>query len=153
MIHCIGDNHVYIFSGVDILGGNDVLPFFKTYTLGSHTAYNVIKRRSLIEQIITKEVGPNDMIMFCFGEIDCRAHLLKQAALQKKSLTSIVSECVDRYFGIFHIAKQYGVPLLAWNVPPSSREDVKSEEYNTYGSCKERNRATQLFNNSLQKHC
>jgi FkbM family methyltransferase len=164
MIHCIGDSHVYIFTGTDVIGGNvfpgtsviggdDALPFFKTYLLGSHTAYNVIKRRSLIEQIIVKVVRPDDMIMFCFGEIDCRAHLLKQAELQKIPLASIVSECVDRYFEIFRIAKQYGVPLLAWNVPPSSREDIVCEEYSTYGSCRERNMATELFNNSLQKHC
>lgn len=153
MIHCIGDSHVYVFSGVDTIGGNDVLPFFKTYRLGPHTAYNVINRRSFIEQIIRTEVKSDDRIMFCFGEIDCRVHLLKQAKLQNKSLTSIVSACVDRYFEIFRIAGQYGIPLLAWNVPASSREDIKFDEYSTYGSCKERNKATQLFNKFLKKRC
>lgn len=153
MIHCIGDSHVYVFSGTDVIGGNDSLPFFKTYRLGPHTAYNVIKRREIIEQIIRNEVKRDDIIMFCFGEIDCRTHLLKQAHLQKKSIVSVVNECLDRYFEIFRVAQQYGVPLMAWNVPASSCEEIKQGEYSTYGICQERNHVSQVFNQLLKKRC
>ena len=153
MIHCIGDSHVYLFSGVDMIAGNDVLPYFKTYRLGPHTAYNAILRRNLIERIIMNEVRQGDLIMFCFGEIDCRAHLIKQSELQKKPLKDVVTDCVDRYFKIFEIAKQYGFSLIAWNVPPSSLEDIEYGEYSTYGSCKQRNETTQLFNELLKKRC
>ncbi|HTY25047.1 MAG TPA: glycosyltransferase family 10 [Desulfomonilaceae bacterium] len=153
MIHCIGDSHVYVFSGTDAIGGADVLPFFKTYRLGPHTAYNVIKRRSIIEQIIVTSVKPGDRIMFVFGEIDCRAHLLKQSELQKKAVDVVVNDCVDRYFEIFKIAGQYGIPLLAWNAPASSREDVQCDAYSTYGSCKQRNEVTELFNRHLKRRC
>jgi tetratricopeptide (TPR) repeat protein/cellulose synthase/poly-beta-1,6-N-acetylglucosamine synthase-like glycosyltransferase/serine acetyltransferase len=153
MIHCIGDSHVYVFSGTDVVGGADVLPYFKTYRLGPHTAYNAINRRTLIEQIITTSVGPGDMIMFVFGEIDCRAHLLKEAELQKRALKDVVMECVDRYFELFKMAGQYGIPLLAWNSPASSREDIDCGEYSTYGSCKQRNEVTELFNRHLKHRC
>jgi tetratricopeptide (TPR) repeat protein/GT2 family glycosyltransferase/acetyltransferase-like isoleucine patch superfamily enzyme len=93
------------------------------------------------------------MIMFVFGEIDCRAHLLKQSELQKKSVDAVVLECVDRYFEIFKIAGQYGIPLLAWNAPASSREDVQCDAYSTHGSCKQRNEVTELFNRRLKSRC
>jgi GT2 family glycosyltransferase/cytochrome c-type biogenesis protein CcmH/NrfG len=136
-----------------MIAGNDILPYFKTYRLGPHTAYNAILRRNIIEQIIINEVRQGDLIMFCFGEIDCRAHLIKQSELQNKPLKAVVTECVDRYFKIFEVAKQYGFPLMAWNVPPSSLEDIEYGEYSTYGSCKQRNEVTQLFNELLKRRC
>jgi hypothetical protein len=152
MVHCIGDSHVFVFTGVDS-GGRDNLPFFRTHRLGPFTAYNVIKRVDLIHDTIKAHVKTGDIIMFCFGEIDCRVHLLKQSEIQQLPLDQVVDNCVQRYFNIFEITKQHGFQLMAWNVPPSSREHVENGEFTTYGSCKERNEVSRLFNSRLQLRC
>ena len=139
MIHVIGDSHVMVFSGKehipDEVDDRGFLPFFRTYRLGPHTAYHAEKLRSLIESLVTQNAGTDDSVMLCFGEIDCRAHLVKQSEIQGKSLEDVVAECVGRYAQLFDIRERCGVRLLVWNVPASSREDVESGEYSTYGTC------------------
>ncbi len=153
MIHCIGDSPVYVFTGVDTIGGNDILLDFKTYRLGPHTAYNAITKWDIIESFLKNSVKPSDSVMFCFGEIDCRVHLQKQSELQKRPLEDVVSECVQRYFAVFEKAKHYGHQLLAWNVPASSLNNVGYGEYSTYGNCKQRNEVISLFNKHLKRLC
>ena len=153
MIHCIGDSHVSVFSGQDAVGKEDILPHFKTYRIGPHTAFNIIERKGFVESIIRKNVEPEDLVMFCFGEIDCRIHLVRQSHVQRRPLEDVVSECVQRYFEIFEFAKAYNVRLLAWNVPPPSLDNVDCGEFISYGTFEQRSAATVLFNAILQKLC
>ena len=157
MIHVVGDSHVMVFSGKehipDEIDYRGFLPFFRTYRLGPYTAYNSAKLRNLIESIIVQKVGPDDSVMLCFGEIDCRVHLIKQSETQGRPLEDVVAECVNRYSQLFDIKEKYGTRLLVWNVPASSVEDVDSGEYSTYGTCRQRNEATRLFNQLLEGEC
>ena len=157
MIHVVGDSHVMVFSGKehipDEVDDRGFLPFFRTYRLGPYTAYNAVKLRSPIESIIRDNVGPDDSVMLCFGEIDCRAHLIKQSEIQGRSLEDVVAECVGRYAQLFDLKEKYGLGLLVWNVPASSREDIEHGEYSTYGTCAQRNEATRLFNKILGEEC
>ena len=157
MIHVIGDSHVMVFSGKehipDEVDDRGFLPFFRTYRLGPYTAYNAAKLRNPIESIIRDNVGPDDSVMLCFGEIDCRAHLVKQSEIQGRSLEDVVAECVGRYAQLFDLKEKCGIRLLVWNVPASSREDVESGEYSTYGSCVQRNETTRLFDRMLEEEC
>ncbi len=153
-IHCIGDSHVSVFSGLNEVGQNyDALPFFKTYWLGPHTAYHAMDMRDTIDALVTENVKPGDRILLCFGEIDCRVHLLKQSELRKEPLEDIVRECVARYFKVFLALKGQGYDLIAWNVPPPSVEDIEYYEYSTYGSYPDRLKVTRMFNNMLEEHC
>jgi FkbM family methyltransferase len=157
MIHVTGDSHVMVFSGKEHIPAEvddrGFLPFFRTYRLGPYTAYQVEKRRPLIESMVKQNVGPDDSVMLCFGEIDCRAHLVKQSEHQGRPLEDIVAECVSRYARIFDIKEKYGIRLLVWNVPASSREDIEQGEYSTYGTCVQRNEAASLFNKILSEEC
>ncbi len=157
MIHCIGDSHVLVFSGNHAVPDSptykDLLPFFRTSWLGSYTAYNIINKKDIIEKVIQSRVEPDDYVMFCFGEIDCRAHLIRQSEIQIRPLHDIVHECVSRYAKIFEIPKKYGLQVLIWNVPPSSLIDIDEGEYSTYGDCRQRNEVTALFNETLRKYC
>ncbi len=157
MIHVIGDSHVMVFSGKehipDEVDDRGFLPLFRTYRLGPYTAYQAAKLRNPIESIIKEKVGPDDAVMLCFGEIDCRAHLVKQSEIQGRSLEDVVAECVGRYAQLFDIKEKCGIKLLVWNVPASSREDVENGEYSTYGTCAQRNEAARLFNRILDEEC
>ncbi len=154
MIHCIGDSHVLVFTGVDEVKENcDALPFFRTHWLGPQTAYNVMKKAALIEGIVKEQVDKGDSILFCFGEIDCRTHLVRQAELQGRPLAEVVKDCVENYVRIFERVGRYGHRLIAWNVPPSSFGNWSYGDYPTYGSCAQRNEATAIFNSLLRKYC
>lgn|GEM_PF-713777 len=154
MIHCIGDSHVSVFTGVDEVKDNcGTLPFFRTYWLGPQTAYNVMKKASVIEGIVKEQADKGDSVLLCFGEIDCRTHLVRQAELQGRPLPEVVKDCVESYVRIFERVGRYGHRLIAWNVPPSSFGNWSYGAYPTYGSCAQRNEATKIFNGLLRKYC
>ncbi len=155
MIHCIGDSHVAVFSGMDLVDGKycDTLPFFRTHYLGPHTAYNLMKRRDAIGRIIREHVKPGDAVMLCFGEIDCRAHLLRQSQVRGRQLEEVVDECADRYMEVVDFIKGLGFTVLLWNVVPARAEEIDYGEYSSYGSCAERNHVTALFNKRLEYLC
>lgn len=159
MIYCIGDSHASIFSGNDEIQpiypelSNDTIAFFKSYRIGPATAYNIISKKNIINEIISKNnLTKNDYIMFCFGEVDCRAHLLKQSNIQKKSVDEIVKECVNRYFDTIFDYHNLGYNVLVWG-PIGSWNDERKYTGVSYGSCYERNMITKLFNDYLMKKC
>ena len=157
MIHCIGDSHSSIFSGNEEIQpvwpqrSNDGLPFFRTYRIGPATAYQIKTKVATIDNIINdNQIKGDDKILFCFGEVDCRAHLKKQMDAQQKSMVDIVKECVDRYFEtvLSYIDKNIMVwgPIASWE--PSRRYNGPS-----FGTCEERNKITGEFNKQLKELC
>lgn len=89
--------------------------------------------------------------MFCFGEIDCRAHIIKQAKFQNRTVDDIAKEWVDRYFSVIKKIKEAGFKVLVLNMMPSALDTVKIDpDVPRYGTCIERNNATRLFNNYLK---
>lgn len=175
MIYCIGDSHIGLFSGVDAKQPiwpqetKDILPYFKTYKVGPALAYNLCQentktmgREKLFE--ILQQIPHGSKVMFCFGEIDCRLHLLKQHNKQKRllqllfrkerqSLESIVQKCVDRYFSVLKEVENLGFQILVWNAVASTTHNISDKEWPTYGSCEKRNQVTKLFNDYSKHFC
>ncbi|MFA5300778.1 MAG: hypothetical protein WC389_21520 [Lutibacter sp.] len=165
-IFCIGDSHVSLFAGVNEVQpvwpkqAKNLLPFFQVFPLGPVLAYNLVspntktKGREKLFKVLQKEVPKGSLVLLSFGEIDCRAHLLKQGRLQKRTIELIVSECVDRYFSVILEVRKIGFKPLIWNTIPSSRlSNINSKDYPTFGSCKERNIVTSMFNKKLENKC
>lgn len=91
-----------------------------------------------------------------FGEIDCRAHLGKQADLQKRNVEDIVKECVERYFKVILEIKNMDFNVGVWAVVPSTNVPCNygpDHPFPSYGTCQQRNTITRLFNNYLKKLC
>jgi len=160
MIHCIGDSHSAVFSGVDEMTptwperSNDTIKHFRSYRIGPATAYNLEQKIPVIHDVITSNVNQkNDHILFCFGEVDIRAHLIKQSELQGKDVSELVNECVDRYFRVILYYKELGYSVMAWG-PIASWHDSKPYTGGpSFGTCLERNRVTKLFNERLEMRC
>lgn len=163
MIHCIGDSHVSVFSGQDEMPpiwntnfrSRDITPYFKTYRIGPATAYQSYSKIPIIENIIIQSPinKETDSILFCFGEVDIRAHLILQSYTQDKTIETLVKECVDRYIQTILYFKNNGFNVLVWG-PIASCSDIKP--YTTgpcYGTELERNDTTRLFNNYLEELC
>ena len=169
MIYCLGDSHVSFFSGVDKIQpvwpacSEDVLPWLRTFHLGPVLAYNLIREESTTRgrekawDVLHNSVPSGSRVMLCFGEIDCRAHMLLQLERQKKTLAEIVAVCIERYAQFAKEVSDAGFEVMLYNAIPSKRgrpdKRRHRDEYVTIGSCRLRNQATQLFNLYLQRAC
>lgn len=166
IIYCIGDSHVAMFTGQDKIGDGwpcilDSLPNFRTYRIGSYLAYNTCienhqSRKSLIH--VLNSIPRESYVLLSFGEIDCRAHLIKQKEIQKRPIEELVDECVNRYFKTINWVVSQGFKVIVYAVPATCNIDIfekNNEEIPLvhYGSFKERNYATKLFNDTLKKLC
>lgn len=156
-IHCIGDSHSAVFSGEErmqeVLASNNTLPQFKSYRIGPATAYNLSSKIGILDSVILP-LPKGSRVMFCFGEVDCRAHIIHQADIQIRSLDAIIKECVNRYFSIFKHYQSLGYQMLAWNVIPSSTNtDLNFDQYPAYGNCQDRNSVARVFNDYLRELC
>ena len=165
LIYCVGDSHTSFFSGTNNIQpewpalSTNYYPFFKTARLGPILAYNLCKegahnrgREKLF--VFLKERTPKDHILLSFGEIDCRAHLVKECYKQQRTLESVVSECVNRYFSVIKEIQTLGFELMIYNAIPSTTSskipDIKDPIFGTWS---ERTNATKLFNEYLCDLC
>ena len=161
MIYCIGNSQAVIFSGnpqadyqtwphrrANLLSGLCV------FHLGPALAYNLCVEghwsRTALFKVLATEVPPGANVLLVFGEIDCRAHLLKQAAIQKRSRASVTAECVLRYGHVLAEVRDAGYRVHAWGVIPSARNGVHKD---VTTSCQDRNGVTRMFNRLLSAHC
>lgn len=182
MVYIIGDSHVSIFSGVDTMenGNMHMQPEFGTcYTLsqgqlqpiinpfqknlidflaikvGSYTAYNSFNKIPRIEQAILEyNIGVNDYVFICFGQIDVQNHLIPNALKNNHSILDTITICVDRYIQTLnHLKEKYPeIKIGAYGAPATSvgcgnRPKITKEESIEY------NRITLLFNGYLKIKC
>lgn len=158
MIHCIGDSHSAVFSGEETMQpcwpypAANKLPYFKTYRIGPATAYNLHTKQYIIQPLVeTLNLDNDDKLLFCFGEVDNRAHLIKQSRLQNKNIDEIVEECVYRYLNSIKYYKKYTDNILFWGPIASWSDEKPYTTGPTYGTNVERNLVTEKFNILLKQ--
>ena len=162
-IKVIGDSHSVIF------GGNTMNDFEKPSNfpqvdvthLGAALAYNLMDNNSQLGkwgQAICngfnkeKLKGYNfNYVILCFGEIDIRTQVIKQAIIQNKNLDEIVSIIVEKLVNFsIYFYKLFNVPVVLWEPIASSLTKNQDPEYPFIGSMEERNFSTQLFSKFLR---
>jgi hypothetical protein len=169
VIHCIGDSHVSFFSGQDVIQpgwpacSQDLLPYFVTHHIGPALAYNLprvgtqTRGRECLFEVLEQAVPPQGKVLLCFGEIDCRAHILKQAARRNAPVAQVVDECLDSYFQVVREVQARGFEVLVYNAVPSRlrspRSTKRDDDYVVVGSWQERNAAVRLFNAGAKQRC
>jgi hypothetical protein len=160
MIHFIGDSHSSIFSGnYDMQPiwperANDTLPNFRSYRIGPATSYKLNEKEPIITDILNKQVNKDtDYVFFCFGEIDCRAHLIKQSQIQSRPIEDVVKECVNVYFETILNYHNIGYKVGIWGPIASWSEKKPYVTGPSFGTTKERNLVTKLFNQELKELC
>lgn len=164
-VHVIGDSHVSLFVGKELISSGlpcteDCLPPFRTYRIGSHLAYslgdpghNAVKR--MLEIIC--DIPKTDAIMLCFGEVDCRVHLVKQSEKQGRPIEDLAREVADRYANFAESVMRDGRQVFVYAPPPTCnyhnpKADVTAENpYPHIGTTQERNRATLAMTERLKE--
>ncbi len=127
---------------------------FRCYRLGPVLAYSLQRegstsrgRERLFEVISTLPHGAS--VLLCFGEIDCRAQLSKQAAKQNRPIEEIVDECVAAYLSVGREIALLGFDVAYWQVPPPTLMVGDQWEFPAVGTYEERLEITCRFNSSL----
>lgn len=161
---CIGDSHASFFSGTDKIQpifpekSEDLIDGMESVRLGAVLAYSLSKtgtREKGREKMLQKlsVLSPDQhSILLCFGEIDCRTHLLRQAELKGLKLSKVIDICLDNYFSMVIEIKNKGFQLFVWNAIPTTYSN-NSPEYPNFGTHKERNECTALFNRMAENRC
>eukprot|EP00930_Biecheleria_cincta_P036176 TRINITY_DN24822_c0_g1_i1.p1 TRINITY_DN24822_c0_g1~~TRINITY_DN24822_c0_g1_i1.p1 ORF type:complete len:539 (-),score=60.06 TRINITY_DN24822_c0_g1_i1:342-1958(-) len=148
--HTIGDSHA----------GNGWPPDIIQHYVGSKLCYNVNHVSVQTLQTFEPPVCQGDALCFCFGEIDCRAHVHKHCSADR-TYKQVIDEIVFRYFRYLTET----IPLLppdlkifVYNVVPPIREvlmyhrdGLLALQYG--GSDEERLAYVQYFNTRLKMEC
>jgi hypothetical protein len=101
-------------------------------------------------------ITPEDHLVFCFGEIDCRCQLWK---FRDKNLLVIIHDLVDSYLeGIYQLVNELpNLPASIWIncVPPASRiaNSFQHPEFPYLGTDSEREGYTKMVNEVLKEKC
>jgi hypothetical protein len=169
VIHCIGDSHVSFFGGQDVIQpgwpvrSEDLLGCFVTHHLGGALAYNLtrtgtqMRGREKLFEVLEQAVPSGRTVLLSFGEIDCRAHVLKQAAQRKVATAAVVAECLEHYFQAVREVMARGFPVIVYNAVPSAiaraRKSGRADDYVAVGDWRERNQAIREFNAGAKQRC
>ncbi|MDR4306248.1 hypothetical protein IHQ68_06410 [Chelatococcus sambhunathii] len=146
----IGDSHSRFWLGHDSVR-NDVGCFagVDVWHLGALTAYNSSKILDIDDVRSLQDMqNPYSAIILSFGEIDCRAHALKQAHLQCRSIDVIAKDIADRLFETaIHLYDLARTPIVLWAPPPTAPKTTRvvNPRFPSIGSMYERNYATSVF--------
>ena len=128
-IIAFGDSHVGVFDGI---------PGFEKVWVGAATAYNLIKldsstkgREKIFERLQSATPG-SSVVLLCFGEVDCRSHILKHCIKSGRSIDEVCAHVVSRYFEFVGQISSRGFAVILCG-PYGSGSD-----HNDQGSTQER---------------
>jgi hypothetical protein len=167
----LGDSHVNYFSGNEMLSfipiGNFVdtcdqvngLPLTCLH-LGACLAFNSNRYgsssgfREKLDWLLNSFILPDAPMIISMGEIDIRAHVVKQAGLQGKSNNEIVDSILKNYLEFLTMLQQQGHRITCWGPIASQKDSCPlTPDHPRVGSEKERNQITAYFNRSLEEIC
>ncbi|MEI8205973.1 MAG: hypothetical protein WCG03_03765 [Kiritimatiellales bacterium] len=170
----IGDSHTYFFSGQEVIrprkiayhhgvinSSENLIPEFSPIHIGPVLAYNADKYgtktrgREKIDYLIKKRmIERGAQVLFCYGEIDIRNHVIRQADRQGIAMESVVDKVLANYLSFLVSMREEGLRVACWGPTPSFPNAEKpSSEFPVYGNEIARNKATLYFNEQLKNLC
>jgi hypothetical protein len=150
LVHVIGDSHAKVFRRRRL---------FIVHHMGAATAHNLQKadsttgsNRKLFDAV--SRMGPGDVALLVFGEIDCRIHIYYQFKknAERASIEELIDETVASYGLIMDRLAGLGVRFAVYGVPPATR--VRNEyRYPFYAPPDVHTRISGIFNERLKAFC
>ena len=134
MIHTIGDSHSQSGWGTDV----------NQHWLKDKLCYSV--GRDGID-ISTYGINEGDIVIFCFGEIDCRCHVHKHQN---------IDFIIKKYFEAINNLSLKNIKICIYNVPPPCKKNDDTYDDPNYpflGTNEERKGYYLYFNKKLKETC
>ena len=145
MIYVFGDSHAK-FNFINC-------PFpIKILEENSITMYRVGRDKEIIH-FNKQYLGKDNIFVFCFGEIDCRAHITKQVQLGREK-EEIIKSLVDSYLNTLRLLITEYDKIIICEVPPATRESdyhILHNNFPFYDTDKERVENTLRMNSYLKE--
>jgi len=150
MFYTLGDSHsIHTFHCVHNLVSHHIGPILMN---------SVSKQRSVsgfIDTFVTKGITPSDIIILCFGEIDCRCHIHPAIESGEKE-DDVINDLADNYINILRQLNPYIVWVLSITPPchdPGQQVYPEGTPFLWKGTDEERSRYTKKMNERLKKNC
>jgi hypothetical protein len=157
----IGDSHAAFWRGRNaVFVKEDVFAGVDVEHLGPATAHNLFSEQEqskyvkLLCQRMERRTSPYGAAVLCFGEIDCRAHLVRIALKNNTSLSEAVNVTVERYMMFVDwFVDYFGIPVVIWGPGPTTPPAKFSfnPNYPAIGTTVERNYAAFCFNQACMR--
>jgi hypothetical protein len=150
ILHTFGDSHSYIGWNFSI----DSLEI-KHKKSGPYTMARFGMEKLNLLDIKNEGVNENDIVCFCFGEIDCRTHLGKPQNF--KIYKDIIDKIVSQYFEAIqiNISRYNNITTLVFNIVPAfnvTSEFIQNTQWPHIGSNEERKIITLYANSKLREY-
>jgi len=146
-VHTFGDSHSN--------AGWNRLPDVRRHNLGPVLCYSIGLKDELLD-LHNYGVTDGDVVIFCFGEIDCRCHVQKHIS-EDRSHEKVIDELVDNYLRAIQrkTTSFPGVTVCVYNVPPAVRKEMtwQHPQYPYLGTDEERRTYVEYFNACLRQRC
>ncbi|MCE2968201.1 MAG: hypothetical protein ACK5WB_08240 [Phycisphaerales bacterium] len=161
-LHVIGDSHAGLFTGLGQMPpvwpamGRCALPGVHAVRLGPFLAYSLTRKGHPAQAAMhaaLRATRPGEVVMMCFGEIDCRCHVVAQAARSGRTIARVAQELAQSYVracAAIVRARGQSLRLAFWGAVPAA-EVVENPETPTVGTYRQRASATRAFNASLRR--
>ncbi len=173
-IFVVGDSHCIFWSGlegianqmniknefgvINVVKGPDER--FLALHMGPVLAYNINKNGTSVKFlekwkycVEKKIIVSGDVIVFSFGEIDIRTHVLKHI---NKNVTymDVVDDIINQYMQFLIQSKKEGIKSWVWAPIASQKDDwCMNPIFPRVGNEVERNKATLYFSKKLKSEC
>ena len=126
-------------------------------------APNIIEPIETIYNGLQSDIDINDIIIYQFGEVDCRCHIGKQLLLNR-DLNDIIEDLISKYIDSINInLKQFSnssIKIIICSIPPTMDKEFYEKlhgpithEFPFVGDNIQRSIYTKLMNNTLKKYC
>lgn len=152
-LHTFGDSHAGHMPGVNwqtiAIDGLAI----KTHWIGPYCCATFGYRKLNLLNIKDFGVQEGDMVLFSFGEVDCRAHIHKH----RENYKEIINRIVNDYFEAIdaNVAQYNNLKTMVFNVVPVARKSIINDnpEFPTAGTDDERREYVEFMNFLLKEAC
>jgi hypothetical protein len=145
-IHTFGDSHSY--------AGWDQIPNINIHHLGPKLCFSIGRDGISIKDGFN--VTDGDMVVFCFGEIDCRCHIYKYIT-EDNDYKHIIDSIVESYFVEIKkaVSSYSNLKTAVYNVVPPIQKynTLEAPEYPYLGTDEERKAYVLYFNEKIKQQC
>jgi hypothetical protein len=111
-------------------------------------------RNGILRRVTREGILPDDLIVFCFGEIDVRCHIHK---FKDQGIQNIVDDLVTHYFLAVQEAMNHfpETKVGIYFVPPATKKEniVDNPDFPWLGEDSERLNYTRTLNKTLGERC
>ena len=155
MIHIFGDSHAN--SNFYNIKYNNLFNHFTN----SITLYRVGRDKLNFINFKNFNIKSNDIVIYQFGEVDCRCHIGKQVSLHR-NLNDIINKLVNNYIEsiIINLQNYNNIKIIICSIPPPMNRNYYENKYGPVtngfpfiGTNEERIIYTKLLNQKLNELC